>query len=118
MRRDIALPCSDSLRCYFSFYTVYYNYVSYFVVKCDLALLLPYDKVCAKSFNVTPCHLLCITFSFLKVTLDFSISDLNSLHFSFLLANKRSGMSGGYGGYQFTKIKYFSIIIIKAVMEE
>ena len=30
--------------------------------------------------------------SFLKVTLDFSISALNSLRFSFLLANKRSGM--------------------------
>ena len=36
---------------------------------------------------------------YFKVTLDFSISALNSLRFSFLLANKRSGMSGGHGGY-------------------
>ena len=48
-----------------------------------------YDKVRAKSFKVIQCHLLCITF--LKVTLDFSISALNSLRFSFLLANKRRG---------------------------
>jgi len=45
--------------------------------------------------------------SFLKVTLDFSISALNSLPLFFLLANKRSGMSGGNGGYQFKNTKMF-----------
>jgi len=112
--------CNAILHCYAATYyaaisliTLYYNnYVSYFVVKCDLAYshFFSYDKVCATSFKVTS---YVSPFFFLRSLWIFSISALNSLHFSFLLANKRSGMSGGNGGYQFQKLKVFLIIIIK-----
>jgi len=51
--------------------------------------------------------------SFLKVTLDFSISALNFLRFSFLLANKRSGTEVDMEVTNLQKYNIFLIIILK-----
>jgi len=68
-----------------------------------------YDKVRAKSFNVIQSHLLCN--AFLKVTLDFSISALNSLPLFFLLANKRRGTEEEMEVTNLKNLKSFLIII-------
>ena len=98
--------CSDLLRCSLSLF-ILYNYVSYFVVKCDLALLLLRQGMC----QVTLSHLLCI--AFLKVTLDFSISALKFSSFVFSFWLTKGAVWRWTRRLLKLNLKSFSIIIIK-----
>jgi len=99
--------CAATHYAAFSFYIVYYSMFPTLSqsVTYHKSHFFSCDKVCARSLNVTS-----FVSPFLRSLWKFFHFGFKFSSFVFLLANKRSGMCGGNGGYQKQKLKSFIII--------